>query len=202
MPNYLWILFFIYLAVFLCIIGELLRYETQYIIGGVFDLASYLATIKKKYNSKKDNIEVEIKLTQHDLFDKIVVWIRQNKKNIETNTTNRIWHGSGLIETIDSAGKSEWSRKQRITKYMLPIGKLTVALEQSDIEVDMPNIKPDMIRTKKRISAPLNKYWRIDCTWVNDEQMPEIEVEYIAKDYWNVLRHIYEIDEFLANLKN
>jgi hypothetical protein len=174
------------------------KYESlQQIIGGKFDIGAFLESLRNKY--KNSTIEVEIKLTRTDIFDKIVEYIRNNEF-IETNTTNQIWP-SGVIKTTDENGKTTWSRKKRISKYMLPIGKMTIAEEESDI-LDRPETKAEVIRKKKRISTSLNDHWRIDCTWVNDNETPEIELEYIADDYWNAEKHIPEIEQFIQELIN
>jgi hypothetical protein len=188
-----------YLGVFLCIIGAL-QDQKIWVFGGAFDISAFLQTIKKKYKpTQKSSVEVEIKLSRQDLFDKIVKWIRR-QKYIESDTTNKIWPHDGLINTIYADGTNKLSRKKRLTKYELPIGKLTVALEISEVNMAIPTAEPILVRQKKRISAPLNKYWRIDCTWVNGAQIPEVEIEYIASDYWNSLQHIPEIERFLMSL--
>jgi hypothetical protein len=200
MQTDLLIIFFIYLAVLLCVFAMAFEPNNRMLVtGGTFDISSFLQTIRKKYPQQDNSsaIEVEIKLLHKNLFEKIVEWIRE-KKYTESNTLNKIWQHDGLISTADSEGNITWSRKKRISKYSLPIGKLTIALEESDICDPTPIGDPVVIRQKRRISTSLNDYWRIDCTWVNDEQIPEIEMEYIAKDYWNAPQHICEIEEFLS----
>lgn len=198
MPKFdIFILFLIYLAIMLCVLGEFLNRDVRHISGGAFDISTFLKGLKKK--KAQGHIEVEIKLLRPEFYENIEKYIRGHKHLVESNTTNRIWSLAehNLIETI-ADGKSTWSTKRRISKFMLPVGKMTIALENNTTQKGVG--EPNLIRQKNRISAPLNKHWRIDYTEVDGNRELEVEFEYVAKDFWNAIGHIKEIEQFLTNL--
>jgi hypothetical protein len=199
-----------YIIILFLIIWIVIKFNksnNNIIEGGAFDFSKFLKSLPKKYNNKNENIEIEIKYKNYELFEKIVNWVRSNKKYTIKNTTNKIWNELNLIETTDEDNKKQWNYKKKLSQIdisMVPIkenslllGKITVALEKPADQFDIKG-PPSIVRKKERISVDLNKYWRIDCTKVDTKW--EIEFEYIADDYWNVLEHIEDIENFLSRL--
>jgi len=211
MDTELVLLFFVYIF---CIVGLLIiseahiihMFDWPMIKGGAFDFQDFLNKLKKKYGknskTKSTNVEVEIKIKCNQAqVNKIVEWIEQ-QKYIETKTTNRIWNNPNIIETINMATTaSSWHKKDRLSKYDFNLkecaGKITVAIEQDLMTTPSVQGEPNLIRNKHRKSVKLNNNWRIDCTWIDNNDIPEIEAEYIGPDYWNALKKIERINKFI-----
>lgn len=180
--------------------------------GGGFDIRKFLAGLRKKYTMQQNNIEIELKLKNKGVYERLAAYVRTQPTYTEENTINRIWRdkdGTNIIETTLSKNKDiiKWSTKKRLSKYDMDLGTIAVSLER-ELDNRPANIvgEPMLIRRKNRISTALNENWRIDCTQVEQNNADdtvamqnEVEIEYIAPDYWNSIDHINEITEFLAN---
>lgn len=192
------ILLAIIYIVALAIIIHLIKitYKTNKIYGGVFDINKYLIGLK----NIEEHIEVEIKLKDLDMINKIIKWVNIQTNIIKENTINNIWTKYQIIK-ITNGNDITWHTKKKLTNIMMPeiSGKMTVSIEKP---ITKPEIQepPDIIRKKNRTSIKLNKYWRLDVTYVNDNDIPEIEIEYIAKDFYNAGKRINYIQKFIKNL--
>ena len=178
-------------------------------IGGAFDIHKFIEGLRKKYTDPQDHIEIELKLKDKSAYSKFAKWAKSQPDKTIEDSTNKIWTNGreNVIETIYNNGKSsKWSTKQRLSKYEIELGPIAISLEK-DIE-GPPNFiaeksKPNMVRQKSRVSANINEHWRVDCTKVRQSdtgEKEEVEIEYIAPDYWNALNHIDEVDQFIRSI--
>jgi hypothetical protein len=215
----------------LAIFGWLISIQRPHYVGGRLDPEQFLKQLVKKHTDA--HIEVEIKLKEVGYFSKILQWIKKQPHTAE-NTINRIWHmdGKNMIETIDmddmtSAGMMsapKYSSKKRLFKYDVPLGKLTVSLEEglgSDkTDYDMFNAAdPAIVRIKRRLSANINDNWRVDYTRVNvadvrlsatevvrtaqkssKSEMIEVEFEYIGEDVEGSFSCMSQLVGFIGTL--
>lgn len=200
------LLFIIYICYYFLIICIA---DNSTIIGGAFDIQSFLNNLRRKYGpnlaTKPINVEVEIKFKCDAIkLNKIAKWIIGQSKSIRTETTDYIWSRQKIIKTI-SGESTKWHTKDRLSKIDMQLGnefpaKLTIATEQDLIEEPIMYTNYDLSRFKQRTSLQLDKYWRLDCTWVDNNTVPEIEAEYVAPDYWNALQRIKIIEKLILRL--
>lgn len=202
------LLFFAY--IYCIIIFRQIFKNRRRLIGGAFDPQDLLDGLKKKYGKnskcKSTNVEVEIKIkcNTQEQTNKILNWVMRQKYT-KSKTINKIWNDPKAIETVnEDSGKSTWHKKDRLSYFNIGLpecnGKITVAVEQ-DLQ-SPPSIfrEPNLFRKKNRISATLNKNWRIDYTLIDDNEIPEIEAEYTGTDFWNSLKKRKEVDAFLMDV--
>jgi hypothetical protein len=183
------------------------------IVGGAFDIRKFIEGLRKKYTDSHDHIEIELKLKDKSAYSKFAKWAKSQSDHTTENTINKIWTNGreNVIETIyDHETPSKWSTKQRLSKYEVELGPLAISLER-DLDIAPSFItessKPNMVRQKSRISANINKHWRLDCTKVRQtdagmhNEGPKVrQSDAGEKDYWNVLDHINEIEEFIRSI--
>lgn len=181
-------------------------------------LNKYLNELKINRKKASEHIELELRLLNKELVNRVVQWVRMHKPII-TNTVNRIWTTPehSIIET-NTNGRIEYSIKERLTAFMLyedgriyenpptmerPFLKCGIAAEYACGDVATEQAKkspPTLIRRKYRISARLNDHWMIDCTYVNNGDMPEVEFEYLGDDYWKAPIYIKDVYAYLKNI--
>lgn len=181
-------------------------------------LNKYLNELKIDRKKASEHIELELRLLNKELVNRVIQWVRMHKPII-TNTVNRIWTTPehSIIET-NTNGRIEYSIKERLTTFMLyedgriyenpptmerPFLKCGIAAEYACGDVATEQAKkspPTLIRRKYRISARLNDHWMIDCTYVNNGDMPEVEFEYLGDDYWKAPIYIKDVYAYLKNI--
>lgn len=181
-------------------------------------LNKYLNELKINRKKASEHIELELRLLNKELVNRVIQWVRMHKPII-TNTVNRIWTTPehSIIET-NTNGRIEYSIKERLTTFMLyedgriyenpptmerPFLKCGIAAEYACDNVATEQAKkspPTLIRRKYRISARLNDHWMIDCTYVNNGDMPEVEFEYLGDDYWKAPIYIKDVYAYLKNI--
>ena len=181
-------------------------------------LNKYLNELKINRKKASEHIELELRLLNKELVNRVIQWVRMHKPII-TNTVNRIWTTPehSIIET-NTNGRIEYSIKERLTTFMLyedgriyenpptmerPFLKCGIAAEYACGDVATEQAKkspPTLIRRKYRISARLNDHWMIDCTYVNNGDMPEVEFEYLGDDYWKAPIYIKDVYAYLKNI--
>lgn len=155
-----------------------------------------------KISAQNTHIEAELKIKDIALIDKILKWAETQKK-IRSETVNHIWP-SKVIKTVWVVPEkaTSWHTKNRIDAFDVDLDgryiKLAISAE-NDIPEPATPYGSALIRKKVRDSVKLNRHWQIDITYVNDGQVPEVEIEYIG-NHQNIPKHLKDIKRFFHKI--